>query len=144
MRKKRAVKIEGVQVEHSPEGLPRPSQGFVRSAARNDCFVLPRSLRTTFWRDFAETYARTAYFGNISVFCTLRAGKTLSEGTFQRNLARKARYFAREYKIRSFRHSSMLTAFRAGRAADGAFLRDRIGWWWDGKARIERGDAEKA
>lgn len=62
MRKKRAVKIEGVQVEHSPEGLLRPSQGFARSAAGNDYFVPPRSLRATFWRDFAETYARTAYF----------------------------------------------------------------------------------
>ena len=36
----------------------------------------------------------------------------------------------------------MLTAFRAGWAADGASLRDRFGWWWDGQARIERGDAE--
>lgn len=36
----------------------------------------------------------------------------------------------------------MLTAFRAGWAADGASLRDRFGWWWDGRARIERGDAE--
>ena len=35
----------------------------------------------------------------------------------------------------------MLTAFRAGWAADGAFLRDRFGWRWDGQARIERGDA---
>ena len=93
MRKKWAVKIEGVQVEHSPEGLPRPSRGFARSAAGNDYFVLPRSLRATFWRDFAEMYARTAYFGNISVFCTLRAGKTLSEGTFHEYLARKARLF---------------------------------------------------
>lgn len=36
----------------------------------------------------------------------------------------------------------MLTAFRAGWAADGASLRDRFGWWWDGQARIEHGDAE--
>lgn len=36
----------------------------------------------------------------------------------------------------------MLTAFRAGWVADGAFLRDRFGWWWDGQARIERGDAD--
>ena len=36
----------------------------------------------------------------------------------------------------------MLMAFRAGRAADGASLRDRFGWWWDGQARIECGDAE--
>ena len=36
----------------------------------------------------------------------------------------------------------MLTAFRAGWAADGASLRDRFGWWWDGQARIERGDAD--
>lgn len=36
----------------------------------------------------------------------------------------------------------MLTAFRAGWAADGASLRDRFGWWWGGQARIERGDAE--
>lgn len=143
MRKKRAVKIEGVQVEHSPEGLPRPSQGFARSAAGNDYFVLPRSLRATFWRDFAETYARTAYFGNISVFCTLRAGKTRRRVHFASISPEKPDYFAREYKIRSFRHSSMLTAFRAGWVADGAFLRDRFGWW-DGQARIERGDAEKA
>lgn len=73
--------------------FPRPSQGFARSAAGNDYFVLPRSLRATFWRDFAEMYARAVYFGNISVFCTLRAGKTLSEGTFHEYLARKARLF---------------------------------------------------
>ena len=55
--------------------------------------VPQRSQRTAFRQDFTEMYSRTAYFGEMVVFCTLRTEKTLSEGTFREYLAKNVEVF---------------------------------------------------
>lgn len=58
--------------------------------SKSSYFVLLRTESGRFWRDNAEMYCRNADFGKIRFKCTENELKTLSEGTFQRYLARKS------------------------------------------------------
>lgn len=63
-------------------------EGFRRGMAGNAHFVLPRSRRAAFWQDIAEMYPRTAFIQLKGCIISLFRHNGLSEGAFQRYLAR--------------------------------------------------------